>query len=445
MQFTTRPAAPPIILSGMKVLNVNQPPRFSAPLMRPEPTSKQPGDLFEISGETRGQRVTAGFKAGAEELVDRALPIAGAMLAGTKGLVGGALAVGAKDVITGKSLGRAALSAVGAGLGGYATLYLSNVLANATGIPALPIAATVVAGTATLAGLAEARKQYFMPSIEVDKERFSELFLDKAEKNLAQAGVQLDVPDRAGLSGKALAEANRNAMLLATMAASQIPGQGPLVWAGEVVQELATANDEKRIDAAQVRLFPDLAPAQVENGVNIRITETHGMSPAMAMSNTVLMDDQFLSEDQATVDFVKGHELSHVNNKDLLARFGEITLIDEVTHGAQELLGSTYEGQMQVGMLQDLLTADSAAISRAKEYRADQEGYDYAVAKGHQPEDIVAGAQDILSGGVSMNHPWSTHPPTHERIDALKKQAGMKTEERPSLEALLLDHLFRVA
>lgn len=384
---------------------------------------KQPEDLIEITGETKGEAVWAGVKLGGMKLVDRGLPVAGAAFAGMPGLLAGAAAVGVKDALSTGSIGRGVVGTLGSGLVGFGIVSVSNFVAGKFGINPLGVAAALTGLSAAASGYTEGMRTYMMPEIKVNEDRFADAFLSKAEQKMQQRGQSLDLPPiPGGLTESEKDKAQSALVMMATMKGSEFSGKDPMVWAGEVVQELATDNDERRIDAVQVRMFPELAPATKEGDVTIRVTDTMGMSPAMAVTKTVLMDRSFSEKPAATVDFVKGHELSHVTHEDLLARLGENALIDMCLEGTEEMMPG-YEGRLMAGMLSQTLTAESAAISREKELRADLEGFDYAIKAGHTADQIIAGAKDTLSGGMDMKHPWSTHPPSSERIEALRQHA----------------------
>ncbi len=154
--------------------------------------------------------------------------------------------------------------------------------------------------------------------------------------------------------------------------------------------------------------------------------------------------------DERELRGVLGHELAHVQNRDILTSSIVATLAGAISMIAWMSLffgGGRDRGNPLIGLLVFLLAPIAAAmiqmgVSRAREYQADQDGAKYT----HDPE-ALASALEKLHSGVQRNpmeqtpmaqstahlyivNPFSaggvsklfsTHPPVEERVKRLRE------------------------
>jgi hypothetical protein len=126
-------------------------------------------------------------------------------------------------------------------------------------------------------------------------------------------------------------------------------------------------------------------------------------------------------------DFIVGHELSHIRHRDPLRGGAE----NKVLHGLGELINNTRglkENSSYVEVRQQV--ADMTGQSRReKEYRSDDEGFEFALSRGHSPKEIVEAAKSELPDWEKFDTAYLTgdYPSDYHRIQALEKKAQKLT------------------
>ena len=163
-------------------------------------------------------------------------------------------------------------------------------------------------------------------------------------------------------------------------------------------------------------------PAEGEGPVRIRYAELGEMGPAAAAVNTVVLDPAFVKgKDPVTVDFVMGHEFSHVRHKDVVAKLGFMAFSSSLNLLARQ--EPNLSQQLAIALM---LQALGAQKSREIEFRCDREGVDFALSRGHSPEAVASAAEALFRqekerGSTASATPLDTHPPNEERVRAIRQ------------------------
>lgn len=156
--------------------------------------------------------------------------------------------------------------------------------------------------------------------------------------------------------------------------------------------------------------------------------------------------------DERELRGVLGHELAHVQNRDILTSSIVATLAGAISMIAWMSLffgGGRDRGNALIGLVAFLVAPIAAAmiqmgISRAREYQADQDGAKYT----HDPEALASALEKLHNGvqrapmeqtpmaqstahlyivnpfrGGGMTNLFSTHPPIEERVKRLRQMA----------------------
>jgi heat shock protein HtpX len=161
--------------------------------------------------------------------------------------------------------------------------------------------------------------------------------------------------------------------------------------------------------------------------------------------------------DERELRGVLGHELAHVQNRDILTSSIVATLAGAISMIAWMSLffgGGRDRGNALIGLVAFLVAPIAAAmiqmgISRAREYQADQDGAKYT----HDPEALASALQKLQRGvqarpmdptpmaqstahmyivnpfrGGGVTNLFSTHPPIEERVKRLHEMtyAGVR-------------------
>lgn len=305
----------------------------------------------------------AGLQRAGEFFVENGLPAVGATVGGI-----GGLAVG--------TVGSAALGNLKVTRMGAAQLAL--------GVTALaaPGAALIGLGLgAALAGVLEGSAHWQRPSFQLDGKVFAQSYRRELEK------------DGVDLSGtRTLAQAVRRA--------SEVRGAAYVMErAGQVAKDGYRPEDMKAgLDFD--RMGPRIVGRDTLGGLEVqRVTDLRKRegTDGYSLFNTILVDAGVnLAQPDARTDFLLGHEASHARHRDCAAALGEAAVLQAV------------------GSPDSLLWAQQE-LSHAQEYRADQEGYQFARQRGHSPEQILQAAVDLFGNTGSSHH----HPAGPKRLERL--------------------------
>jgi heat shock protein HtpX len=156
--------------------------------------------------------------------------------------------------------------------------------------------------------------------------------------------------------------------------------------------------------------------------------------------------------DERELRGVLGHELAHVQNRDILTSSIVATLAGAISMIAWMSLffgGGRDRGNALIGLVAFLVAPIAAAmiqmgISRAREYQADQDGAKYT----HDPEALASALEKLHNGvqrapmeqtpmaqstahlyivnpfsAAGVSRLFSTHPPIEERVKRLHEMA----------------------
>ncbi|MBR3075988.1 MAG: M48 family metalloprotease [Bacteroidales bacterium] len=129
-----------------------------------------------------------------------------------------------------------------------------------------------------------------------------------------------------------------------------------------------------------------------------------------------------------------GHELGHVIHQDTKKSLKNAYLAS----AARDVVGSAGSyGAIISSLLGDLgESLVTAQFSQAQEYKADQNGFQFAINQGYGPHSMEKALNKLLAlSGSSSNdivvHLFSSHPQTEKRVEKMKK-AAEAYEAKPS-------------
>jgi len=135
-------------------------------------------------------------------------------------------------------------------------------------------------------------------------------------------------------------------------------------------------------------------------------------SSALALPASIYLDSE-VPEDSPLTDFIVGHELSHVKNRDTLGTVAEANLLEWVESAA--------EGDSSLKSTAEELEKQFLVGQKEIESRADQDGYDFARAQGHTGDEVVEAATEFF-GTKEVNDTHHNHPSPHKRVAALRER-----------------------
>ena len=296
---------------------------------------------------------------------------------------------------------------------------------------------------------------------------YANAYLEETRAAMAGQAAAKNVPQplATGHSKKAIEAAAANAVFQACqLAATNLPSAVGLSIAGKAAHRMLKDQDLKQLDEALLKAMPPLGEQPLsDNGLAaVRYADTGDMGPAVAAISTVVVDPEFAKDkDPVTMDFVVGHELSHIRHKDAVSKLGQMAFSSLVNSLAQQ-----ESDPIKKLTIAATLAMMSARQSRDMEFRADREGVDHALGKGHSREAIEkaasalftaaeaeklaeskAGELDKTGAEVGMSADSNsqalvpadatklldTHPPNMERVQAVQKHlAGLSESSHNS-------------
>lgn len=358
-------------------------------------------------------------------LLKNGLPFVGAAVAGPAGLAVGAVAAGAIEYLDQPHLSRGQRLKSGA----IKALKLSA-LAGGLGLTSAvwaPLGPALQAGAATLGTGAAGVLEYGTKTeldYEIDPAKFAQAFKTEAQTLLSEAGFEkaMDPVSSAGFSVGAEPRRLRAQVQIVKTAAilNHHLGAGVAVaLAGQIGRE---GVDEQQLSQLKPRPFED-ATESVASIEGVEVQRVKDLkSVAMAIFDKVYLDSEFEPDTgEAKSDFVTGHEISHVKNKDSSAELGQKALLNSLD-GVRPFTTSQ-SSRVMLNNLENDLRAAHLEESRQDEFRADADGYEHAKQRGHSHHEILQGAEEIV-GREQDENLYQDHPAGGARLEALNQLNG---------------------
>lgn len=262
---------------------------------------------------------------------------------------------------------------------------------------------------------------------------FANAYLEEARLALtgpqskdASAAEKLPDPVPVGRSKKALEAMAAQAIYQACqLASSNLPSSVALSLSTRAAGRLLGPEQLEKLEQALLADKPAKGdqPTSDLGLAKLRYAELGDMGPAAAAVNTVVIDPSFAqSKDAVTMDFVVGHELSHVRHKDVVAKIGFMAFSSALNSLARQQPDPAQ--QLAIGLM---LQALGAQQSREIEFRCDREGVEFALSRGHSPEAVAGALEKLFSPQekpteTETANPLDTHPPNQDRLRALLQQ-----------------------
>jgi hypothetical protein len=313
-----------------------------------------------------GSCLRAGVEGAVDFVCTNGLPAVGACLAGPLGLAGGLVASAAlgKLKLEKMALGQMAL--------GVAALY-----APSTALVGLAVGATLAA---TLEGSARWQR----PGFEVDGKAFRSHLREQLKQDGLSPGWASSLR-----SLVSVAEETKGADYVLATAAEVVKNNYP---ADRIDQGIDLRPLQSRIVESE-----KVGEVQVHRVRNLRqIEKTDGY----AVFRTVFLDESHqLKDSLAKTDLTLGHEASHARHQDSAASLGENLVLR----------------CLPPGPLLDRMNTALQQLSYRRELRADQEGYQFALQRGHSVDSILEAATEVFGS----SGPTAEHPAAKDRLAAL--------------------------
>lgn len=203
---------------------------------------------------------------------------------------------------------------------------------------------------------------------------------------------------------------------LGKQVAAQVEKETPL-WSNAAAQQ--------RIDSLGQRLARFSSRTDITYTFKLLDTPTVN---AMAVPGGTIYVTRGLYEDyadDAELAFVMGHELGHVEQRHSIKQMEKMSLIDLAVRIATRGKGNTV--QLGAGVAEKLLANQ---FSQADEAEADRLGQHHLRQLGYDPSKAVSAMERLssLTGSGEHSHIntriFGDHPPTQDRIEALRKGAA---------------------
>jgi len=319
-----------------------------------------PRPLIRVSDGGFRSSAQAGLRRAGEFVLENGLPALGAVAGGVGGLAAG--------TVGSAVLGNLKLDRMAAG----------QLLLGATAL-ASPTAALVGLGLATaLAGVLEGSAHWKRPSFALDRQVFTQMY----RQQLAKDGVDLS-GTRTLAQAVLRAEQSRGASFVLQRA-------GQVVQSGYEPGRLKAGLDFQSLGSRVVER-QSLGELEVQRVTDLRKREgTDGYS----LFGTILVDAEHdLKRPDPKSDFLLGHEASHSRHHDCAAALGEAAVLEAVGRQAPAT---------------ELLLAQQE-LSHEQEFRADREGFQFALQRGHNPQQVLQAATALFGNtGSSHDHPSAT-------------------------------------
>lgn len=365
-----------------------------------------PADLVSIRAVGPEDRQSLVTRTTLMRLSQLGLPALGMLVGGPAGL-GAAVAVNAAaHYLTTPSVERDAVRS------GVLAL-LSGISGLAAGAGPLAVVGAAAAGALWGRWTGQREAQDLKPSLEVNREAVTRAFVQRVE------GASL--PERSPRMSEVAWQKTCSRALVAAFDRSveQLGLSGALALLHQVGKDLTTAPDQERMGK-----LVDLQPTGQQQLGNTQVNWGHlgDKSPAFASGNQVWLDQTaFEDKGPAATDLILGHEFSHIHHKDQAAGLAESVLF--------KALGQLGWPTKKTWTLDDLEQA-SARQSRANEERADAEGVQYALRKGHSAESVASAARQVFPGDWKPDE-YSSHPANDARIESITWLARQGTSRQP--------------
>lgn len=296
-------------------------------------------------------------------------------------------------------------------VGSFAAAAIGGVISTAALLGPTGLAAAGALALASGAKQARLSLKKLSPELEIDHQMMATQMSRAVNQNLEKiTDARIDTPQRSpGMSKSAWEKLCSTSILKSfDLAAQHLGLTGALALTTDVMRGLMTESDARRLNhltPIQATSQEPLIAQEAEHPTTlIRSFSQHG--PAFASGTRVVLDNRLLRDKSpATLDFLVGHELSHLNHRDQALDLAKGVVLQTLQNA-----GNFPSRCWTVEQL-DLTTSE---LSRQQEKRADRDGVLYALRRGHSPNEISLGARSVLND-PDDNSPLAEHPPNSVR------------------------------
>lgn len=367
--------------------------------------------LLSLRTPTRMEKVWNAAKMAATGFCALALPAAGAALAGP--------------------IGVAAAMAVNAGLaylqdGKVTSSLLIGALTGLAGLPALAgtLGVAIMGGMAVINAVMVGKKSLRDqdgPQMLLDHGALAKTLSKKVNDELKSKGVAgvefVERPTRISEAKWEKVCCNSIAQSF-DLAAQHLGVAGAMGLLSDVSKQLMTKSDARHLNETHPIGFVNSQhemPEPEANGATLVNCLFSPYGPAFASGTRVVLDQgYFKDKSQAMTDLVIGHELSHLHNKDQATHLGKSALLEAIEQQGKSWANS------RTWTVEDVDLAEKA-LFRDFETRCDSDGVNYALKKGHQPDEIARAAEQLFAGEDDRTL-LATHPASSDRVQAIRSQ-----------------------
>jgi hypothetical protein len=395
-----------------------------------ESTDSGPSDLVDIRGGTRRHSIGGALKDGIRGTLLVGLPVVGTLLGGPVGGIAGALLSGSlvyhedpekpRLQRLKKAATMAATSAVLGLIPAGGGVLLARVLGGSAGVAAAVGGGLAASSVGGLAGTGTYKALRSNPKISMKAVPFAKSYERKVRQELENRGItaEFSTKKRFALTFRARELQAQNAAAHTAVIASQHLGPAlALSLARDLAREQVNQETLSSVDEALEKKLESVSSREVE-GVPVKTVKglvESDRSSAVAMPASVYMDSE-LPEDSPLTDFILGHELSHVKNRDTVGSVAEANLLEWVENAVEKTESEEQKSTLATtaGELEKQLFIHRQSI----ETRSDEDGYRFAREQGHSPEDILEQTTEFF-GTQEVDDRFLNHPSPHKRVAAL--------------------------
>ncbi|MCA9790349.1 MAG: M48 family metalloprotease [Candidatus Eremiobacteraeota bacterium] len=373
-------------------------PAAQVPAAQPLDTA----DIVSVEGFTPAQVGWETVKSVAKTAVEVSLPL---VLGATLGWPG--LAVGTAISTVSATAGSQALSLSGKAKDGLLMGALPLGMGLSLALPGAGLAALIGLGTTIaigkgaallasvgfplLAGKSTHEKFSQEPKARLAPKTFNPRMTEALKRRLKDEGIE-----QTGSAAKTVA-----------LACQHLGPAAVLAVADQVGAELITPEAADRINQVSMKAH------RGEKGADgVTLASLHG-TPGLATVHDIVLDSDFVKNAHpAAVAWVKGHEQSHINHKDVLIGTARAALLSM-------LKKSAWTCPAMAGLALRELELQDAKDSRSRESRADREGFEYALAQGHDRQETLEAIQAVLKQSTEHEE-LDRHPAGAVRVQDLQ-------------------------
>lgn len=243
------------------------------------------------------------------------------------------------------------------------------------------------------------------PQLTIKLDQFAPRYLEKLEGKLQ---TTLTRPKQASMAARAILDA--------TAICCQALGPSIAVsLAREVAKEMIPPGSPEENALEQIMLPSE----SVKLRERVYLAQVDNPSPALATTQNVILNPLFAATASKEAGLVAvGHELSHLDHRDIVGNFGDATLKCALSVAGDLSLNPFLWRRADATLHQVELA--SAAGSRERELRCDRDSAEKLLALGLDESSVLKGFSEIFTVQETQLDPLASHPTNNDRLAAVR-------------------------